>query len=274
MEFLFDLEDPLQCLERIYLQLSPLVVSLHPERPDGKCGPCFGNGMLLKYRDECFLITTEAVLSQYSIQHRQQAFAMQGKRRLPLYGLPYAAAQHMEAAAIHLPADWLAKHPLQNCFELSAGPTPDPLASAFTLLLGMPVIGPRPACAPSGPIGIVSRAYRCHTRGSQVVQPWHVEFDSQDIISRSHLDKHTLLTRYQMPGAPAISLYHSFKQDGNRLTAYMQGLVMEWDHNGAGAVLCGAISLTVFLDSFLQRLRQGEPSVPELLAELLNRHFH
>ncbi|MBX9266589.1 hypothetical protein [Chromobacterium violaceum] len=274
MEFLFDLDDPLQCLEHIYQYLNPLVVSFHPKKSAGRTGPCFGNGLLLGYRGEKFIVTTEAILSAICVNHGQNVMACSGQSQLPLAQLRCASPQHLDLAAFHLPADWLARHPVERCFELDYGALPDPMASAFTLLLGHPISNGRPAGQLNAPIGVVSRPYQSHVHRNQVVQPLFVEFDSRDILSRSRLDKSTLQAFYQLGGAPAISLYHSFQQDCNRLTAYLQGLVVEWDHARIGATATSTELLPGFLDNFLQRLRQdGEDQAPEL-AELLARLRH
>ncbi|AUH50527.1 hypothetical protein CXB49_06765 [Chromobacterium sp. ATCC 53434] len=271
MEFLFDLDDPLQCLEQIYQRLNPMVVSLHPKKTGGKTGPCLGSGLLLEYRGETFIVTAEAALSEICVTHRQKAVACADGRQWPLQDLACASPQHLDIAAIHLPEAWLARHPVAHRFELGRAGPPDPLSSAFTLLLGYPALGPRPAPPLPAGIGIVSRAYRGDSRRSQAMQPLFVEFDSRDILSRARLDKPGLLDYYHLRGAPAISLYHSFQQDSNRLTAYLQGLVCEWDHAGVGAVASSAAQLPGFLDGFLQQLRQGQRHVQGDVATLLAR---
>ncbi|OHX11495.1 hypothetical protein [Chromobacterium sphagni] len=272
MEFLFDLDDPLQCLEQIYQQLSPMVVALHPQKHSAKAGPCFGSGLLLSYRGERFIVTAEAVLAEACVAHGQQVLACSGELRLPLQGLACASPQHMDIAAIHLPAPLMARHPLEHCFEMGFGGTPDPLASAFTLLLGYPVRGPKPANLLNDIIGLVSRAYRSDNRRSQVIHPLFVEFDSRDILSRSKLDKPGLLERYRLCGAPAVSLYHSFQDDSNRLTAYLQGVVIEWDRAGIGATASSTSLLPGFLDNFLQQLQRGDCHGHPAVAELLEKY--
>ncbi|MEN3812679.1 hypothetical protein ABH309_24285 [Chromobacterium piscinae] len=274
MEFLFDLDDPLQCLEHIYQFLSPMVVAFHPKKSAGRTGPCFGSGLLLSYRGEKFIVTSEAVLSAACVNHGQNVVASNGAQQWPLLQLRCASPQHLDLAAIHLPADWLARHPVANCFELDHGTLPDPMASAFTLLLGYPVSNGRPAGQLNSAIGVVSRPYSSNTRRNQVAQPLFVEFDSRDILSRCRLDKSTLQAFYQLGGAPAISLYHSFQQDSNRLTAYLQGVVVEWDHARIGATVTSSALLSGFLDSFLLRLRQDGKAAPPELAELLARFRH
>ncbi|AXE32310.1 hypothetical protein DK842_21775 [Chromobacterium phragmitis] len=274
MEFLFDLDDPLQCLEHIYQHLSPLVVAFHPKKSAGRTGPCFGSGLLLGYRGEKFIVTTEAVLSTACVNHGQNVVACIGKTQWPLRQLRCASPQHLDLAALHLPADWLRRYPVERCFELDHGALPDPMASAFTLLLGYPVSNGRPAGPLNSTIGVVSRPYLSHTRRNQVAQPLFLEFDSRDILSRCRLDKSTLQAFYQLNGAPAISLYHSFQEDSNRLTAYLQGVVVEWDHARIGATATSTAQLNSFLDGFLQRLQQDGEAVQPELAALLARFRH
>ncbi|OBU84816.1 hypothetical protein [Chromobacterium subtsugae] len=272
MEFLFDLDDPLQCLEQIYQQLSPMVVAFQPQQPGAKPGRCFGSGLLLDYRGEKFIVTAEAVLAEACVAHGQQVLACVDKLQLPLQDLACASPQHMDIAAIHLPQPWLERHAPPHGFALDHGGAPDPLASAFTLLLGHPVRGPKPASQLNSHIGIVSRAYRGDSRRSQVIHPLFVEFDSRDILSRAKLDKAGLQEYYQLCGAPAISLYHSFQDDSNRLTAYLQGVVVEWDRDGIGATASSAALLPGFLDNFLQQLRRGDAHGRAEVASLLEKY--
>ncbi|WP_199152670.1 hypothetical protein [Chromobacterium sp. ASV23] len=271
MEFQFDLDDPLQCLERIYLQLNPMVVAFRPLMNGGLFGPVFGSGLLLSYRDETFIITSEAVLAEICVAYNQQAWACSERLKWPLRELCCACSPHMEIGAIHMPMEWLDKQPQPSCFELSGVGWADPMASAFTLLLGYPVPSRSPSSDPDSAIGIVSRAYPNGNRDCETLHPLFVEFDSRDILSRHPLDKATLQHHYQLGGTPAISLYHSFRDDSNRLTAYLQGIVTEWDSAGIGAVTTSTMLLNGFLDNYLQQLQQGAKRAKDNVASLLAR---
>ncbi|POZ63417.1 hypothetical protein [Chromobacterium alticapitis] len=271
MEFQFDLNEPLQCLEQIYLQLSPMVVAFRPIASGGLFGPAFGSGLMLAYRGEAFIITTESVLTEICVAYRQQAWACSAGQSWPLRDLGYASSQLMDIGAIHLPADWLGRQPMPLCFDLGPAGWPDPLASAFTLLLGHPVPSRQPAAEPDAAIGVVARAYRNGRCDCDTMHPLFVEFDSRDILSSHPLDKAILQHNYQLCGTPAIGLYHSLRQDSNRLTATLQGFVTEWDRAGIGAVAASALLLHDFLDNFLRQMRQGASHVQGDMADLLAR---
>ncbi|QEL55694.1 hypothetical protein [Chromobacterium paludis] len=270
MEFQFNLEDPLQCLERIYQQLNPMVAAFRPMSTGGLFGPAFGSGLFVSYHGEVFIITSEAVLSELSVAYPQQAWACADGHNWPLRDLDCACSQHMEIGAIHLPAAWLDRQAQPHCFELAGG-WADPLAAAFTLLLGYPVPSRQPMIEIESCIGLISRAYRGHIRGCSTLNPLFLEFDGNDILCRRRLEKTTLQHNYQLWGTPAITLHHDYQQGSNRLTAYLQGIVTEWDSAGIGAVATSTMLLCGFLDNLLRQLRQGKRPPPDDMAALLGR---